>query len=152
TVTAKHAQNNQLQNATHNAWQHFNKDTTELKVRPTFVDHPTATSVTFASNEVVVPRSTLILACARFSFFYWLWYLHSCDVPDLQQHFQPNPRFRTGMMTFKAAAARGSDKVESSVREVLARSGQSIVEWTQQLRAFVDTRLGPLRKQKTIIE
>lgn len=152
TITVNEVKGDQLQYTTHDAWLKFNEDMDRLRVKPEFVDHPTATAITFVSNEVVVPTSTLIVACARFSFFYWLWYLHACDVPVLQNRFKPKPPFHTGMMTFKVASARDSEKVESSVREVLARSGLAILEWTQQLKSYVDTRLGPLREQKTIVE
>lgn len=152
TVTSKTAQHNQLQHATHGAWQQFNSEMKQLKVKHEFVGHPTATEIAFVSSEVVIPSSTLIIASARFSFFYWLWYMHCCDVPDLQNRFQPEPTFHSGVMTFKANAAKETDKVENAVREVLSRSSQSIVEWAQQLRGFVDARLDPLRDLRSIIE
>jgi hypothetical protein len=151
-VTTKLAPNNELQRASHGAWQQFNREISQLKVKQELSGHPCATEVTFASSEVIIPSSTLIVACARFSFFYWLWYLHACDVPTLQNRFTPNPAFHTGFMTFKSNAAIEVTKVDPAVREMLSRCAEAIVDWTQQLRGFVDARLDPLRKLKAIIE
>lgn len=152
TVTTKAPSKNQLVHATHGALNRFNMEMQQLNVQRELTGHPSATEIVFTSSEVVIPSSTLIVASAQFSFFYWLWYMHNCDVPELQKRFAPKPPYHTGFMTFKSHTARDVEKVEAAVCEVLSRSGQAIVEWTQQLGGFVDSRLEPLRNLKSIIE
>jgi len=109
-------------------------------------------TVTFESSEVVVPTSIMYVAVARFSFFYWLWYLHQCKIPELQNNFRPKPQQHMGVFTFKARAAQDAGKVDGAVREMLKRGADATLDWAQQLGQFVDGRLEPLRKLKTIIE
>lgn len=130
----------------------FNADVREKKVQREYKGPTHGVQVQFSSAEVVLPRTVLTVGVSRFSFFYWLWYLHECTQEQLQGSFTADPRFTKGFFTFKPRAALDGRKVEKAVNELLKRACDDILSWAEQLGKFVDTRLGPLREIGKIVE
>jgi len=133
-------------------WQIFTEDVRQNRVKSEEKPPTYALQIRFSSSEVVVPRTTLTLCVSRFSFFYWLWYLHECAQKQLQGSFVAEPGFKKGFFTFKAKAALDGRKMENTVKELFKRAGEDILGWADQLAEFVDGRLKPLREMGKIVE
>ena len=112
----------------------------------------TACQVEFSGSLPVVPRTVLTVAFARFSFFYWLWYLHEFPKQEPHEGFSPAKRSKTGFFTFMPKAAGDARKMENAVKELLKRACEDFLSWAEELREFVDKRLGPLREMGELIE
>lgn len=143
---------NRIESAGHNCDGDFNEDVKNCGVNIELVGRVWAIQVLCSSNHVIVPRTRLFIVCARFSFFYWLWYKHVCHVTELQHRFMPNPAHRKGFITMSSSAGQDLGKVSLAVSEVFSRCAATTVEWTGQLREFIDNRVDPLRKMDTIIQ
>ncbi|MCB9952762.1 MAG: caspase family protein [Planctomycetaceae bacterium] len=136
----------------HNAAGIFESKLLETKCKEEHIGNPDSTLIEFVGAEAVIPTTKLVISCARFSFFYWIWYLQVCDVPSLHKHFAPNPTYQTGFFTLKPSAAKSPQKIATVIRELFSRMTGPHLEWTKQLRAYIDHRLEPLRNQDGIIE
>jgi hypothetical protein len=122
------------------------------KLRQEFSSNTSAVIIEFNSSEVVIPRTRVTVAVVRFSFFYWVWYHHECVKDQLQNRFKPSPPTTKGYFTFKPRAASDERKLDMTIHELFKRCSNDLLSWSDQLKAFVDGRLDPLRKVGTIIE
>ncbi len=125
------------------AMKYFDAEMKSKKVEDLFKGDTAAASIVFRGSEVVVPSSTLCVATARFSFFYWIWYVHRCEVPE--SRFRPRPQDYQGIFTFSGNDTRDATKVERTVHEILKRASSGMLDWAGQLSEFVDSRLEALR-------
>ncbi len=124
----------------------------QKNVKQEFTEPAHGMQIYFSSSEVVVPNAILTIALARFSFFYWVWYLNECSQKQLQGDFTATPPFTSGFFTFKPKAARDGLKVENAIKEIFKRASGDILLWAEQLKQYVNDRLDPLRDIEKIIE
>jgi hypothetical protein len=134
------------------SWKQLHQDMQSQGLHHEFSSNSSAVMLSFDSAEVVVPRTQITIAAVRFSFFYWLWYYHVCLPDQLQNRFKPSPPTTKGFFTFKPKAATDGRKIEATVRELLKRCSDDLVNWSNQLGEFVNARIEPLRKVGEIIE
>lgn len=131
-------------------WNEFDKETRRLAIQSERKETK-AIKYSFVSSEVAVVTSDIFIASARFSYFYCIWMCHVCRTEQLQGLFKPEPLFTKGIYTFKPRGALDESKMASVVTEIFERTSQSILEWSGQLRQFVDSRIDPLRNIGDII-
>ena len=144
--------NGTLNSAAKGAWNQFAGQLNSSGVAKEFSNKTSAMEINITGNEVIIPGSSLVIACVQFSFFYWIWYQHVCLVPQLHSSFRPTKPKRTGFFTFKPSAACDPIKIENTIREMFTRASGNVLEWNGQLIDFVDKRLDPLRKLDSIVE
>jgi hypothetical protein len=109
-------------------------------------------NLTLTGQQTIIPTTLLRIVLARFSFFYWMWYEHTCCIPELQAQFRPQPNRTTGCFTFKPRAVVDGQKVSAAIDEMLTRSVGDMLSWAQQLGEYVDKRLDPLRSMGPVID
>lgn len=151
SLTTSVPKNGALQNIP-NAWSQFQASLKSSGVSREFTSQTKAVEIHFAGNEVLIPESRLVISTVRFSFFYWIWYFHHCEVSQLHGNFRPDPPKVHGFFTLKHSAAADPTKTESTIREIFSRSSEAVVDWNHQLCGFVDDRLAPLRSLDSIVE
>jgi len=134
------------------ALQEFGGDLYRNKVKPDYREQMNVIQMSFSGSEVVIPRTTLTVGVARFSFFYWLWYLHECHDAQFPGGFSANPPFKKGFCTFKPRAALDGRKMENTVKELFKRTCEDILAWARQLGESVDARFTPLREGGKIVQ
>lgn len=134
------------------ASQEFHNDLRQKMVKSEFKGQMNAVQLLFSSSEVVLPHTTLTVGVGRFSFFYWLWFLHECNQAQLQGSFNADPKHTKGFFTFKPKAALDGRKMETVVIEMFKGITEDILSWSKQLGLFVDGRLTPLREIGKLVE
>jgi len=133
-------------------WREFNSDLSACALLEDFTGDAVACRLDFQSSEVVVPSTTLYVAVARFSFFYWLWYCHVCDPQALRGKFNPDPPLTKGYFTIKPSGAKDREKAGQALREMMARSSRDLLMWAAQLGEYVESKLQRLSDAGPIIE
>jgi len=133
-------------------WQTFNNDLNQYRVKDEYTEFTKAIMINFNSTEIILPNMSLAVATIRFKFFYWVWYMSTCNIQPIQNSFKPNPPFRNEFFTLLPKAALDSSKIEKIVNEIYIRSGADILNWANQLSEYVNARLEPLRSMGEIIE
>lgn len=123
-----------------------------LNVSTEFENKTVAQQVVFKSSQVIIPTTVLTVVAVRFSFFYWLWYCHRCQLQQLQGRFKPEPSKHIGFFNFKPQSSVVETKVETAVREMLNRTNAEMLKWANQLGELVEERLAPLREIEKMIE
>ncbi|HUW18560.1 MAG TPA: caspase family protein [Sedimentisphaerales bacterium] len=130
----------------------FDNEISQRGVRDQLTATPSTLLLSFKAPEVVIADSEVCLVVARFSFFYWLWYVHSYQPSQDLPGFKPDPPFATGFFTFKPTALQDRIKVSRAVKELFNRSSDTILNWSEQLRKYADSRIAGLRDMGPIIE
>jgi hypothetical protein len=134
-----------------NSWNYFVQDLGENKLNKEYAN-TSAVMLEFKSAEVVIPQTKVIVAVVQFSFFYWIWYNHTCIIGRLQDRYAPKPPSTKGFFTFKPKTASDNRKIDATLRELFKRCSNDLVLWSAQLKDYVNSRMDPLRKLGTIIE
>ena len=107
-----------------------------------FVETSAGLQYNFASKELIVPESELVIVAIRFTFCYWLWYNHYCVIPQqLSKAYGDPPMVKKGYVKLPTLAT--NDQVLEAVREVLSRSGEAIGRWSASIKDCVETTARP---------
>ena len=132
-------------------WQAFNKQKQDLNLNKEFAGNNIATPIMFGSQEVLLPKASASIALMRFNFFYWVWYIYRCNDQGMRDNWKAQPQSRRGYYTFKPAAVVVQDKLAVQVEEIFSGFAKDLLDWTKQLREYLDNRIQPLRDSGKII-
>jgi hypothetical protein len=90
--------------------------------------------IRFQSSELSLPSSQLWIAVARFKFFYWIWFQHSCIPNQRSVGWVPDPEEQIGYFTFSPGAMLDVSTVGDVTQRILKNHFQSVIEWAVQSR------------------
>jgi hypothetical protein len=134
-------------------WPEFHRSMASCGLGEEFTSMTSAFRVEFIPREVVLPRTSLVVAVIQFTFFYWIWYYHSfAPGGSFGRAFTPSPDKAIGFFTLKPSGARDAIKTDKVLTEILSRASRDILTWAEQLGKYVEGRIGPLREMGPIVE
>jgi uncharacterized caspase-like protein len=133
--------------------RYFDHDIQSNQVNAELASIPIAFPVRVDSNRLLIPSSELVIVVAQFKFFYWIWYSHMCEVPELSLSWKPSPLRSYAFFTFHPQASGREDLIEErAVLPIAQKVSENIIQWAKQLREYTDKRVQPLRDSGPIIE
>jgi len=140
-----------LQNFDGDLWSRMHQDVRSLNLTKEFQGETQVFEVMLTPSQLVIPSSRLVVVCARFLFFYWLWFSHQCKKTSAHTDWQPNPLMTSGFFTFKPSGIRKPEKIQEVLDTILARVTGDLDKWAEQSKKHFEVRVQPLAKVSDII-
>jgi len=133
------------------AWQVWNQDIARTKLNADTVGQPIAISITLKGAEVAIPDATIIIAAARFKYFYWVWRFNTVDTP-LQRDWKPKQPTSSAFQALKPETAMDSVILRRIATDFTTSTLQLYEQWTKDLAKYLNDRIKPFQEAGNIIQ
>lgn len=140
-----------LQHVSPTAWQVWNHEIARLKLNAESVGPPIGIAITLKGAEVALPDVTIVIAAARFKYFYWVWRLLTFDSP-IQKEWKPKQPTSSSFQALKPQTATDPVILRRISKDFMTSTLKLYEQWTKELGKYLNDRIKPFQEAGNIME